>query len=143
MMQLYFGREDWIQQAVFALRKFVFVDEQGIAPELEFDQKDQFCHYFLLAKGQVPIATIRYQSLDSQTIQPDRFCVAKNYRKQGIGRQLLAAYEQKAITNGFCWSVLSSEIAAIGFYQKCGYEILSPPFEEDGILCVKMGKNLC
>lgn len=54
-MQLYFGREDWIQQAVFALRRSVFVDEQGIAPELEFDQKDQFCHYFLLAEGQVPL----------------------------------------------------------------------------------------
>ena len=68
-MQLLFqGGRDWIQQAVFALRRSVFVDEQGIAPELEFDQKDQFCHYYLLAEGQVPIATIRYQSLDSQTI---------------------------------------------------------------------------
>lgn len=142
MMQLYFGREDWIQQAVFALRRSVFVDEQGIAPELEFDQKDQFCHYFLLAEGQEPIATIRYQSLDSQTIQPDRFCVAKNYRKKGIGRQLLAAYEQQAFTDGFCRSALSSEIAAIEFYQKCGYEIVSSPFEEDGILCVRMQKKL-
>lgn len=143
MMQLYFGRENWIQQAVFALRESVFVEEQGISPELEFDQKDQFCHYFLLTEGPEPIATIRYQSLDRQTIQPDRFCVAQSYRKQGIGRQLLAAYEQKAVTDGFCLSVLSSETAAVGFYQKCGYEILSPPFEEDGILCVKMGKNLC
>ena len=53
---------------------------------------------------------------------------------------MLAAYEQKAITDGFCWSVLSSEIAAIGFYQNAAMRSSLSPFEEDGILCVKMGK---
>jgi predicted GNAT family N-acyltransferase len=141
-MQLYFGHDPWIKEAVFALRKAVFVEEQGISPALEFDQNDQFCDYFLLANEQEPIATIRYQSLDSKRIQPDRFCVAKNYRKQGIGRYLLTAYEQKAIAEGFSRSILSSEIAAVGFYQKCGYELVSAPFEEDGILCVAMEKKL-
>ncbi len=59
-MQLYFGREDWIQQAVFALRRSVFVDEQGIAPELEFDQKisSAIIIYWQKAKYQLPLFAI-------------------------------------------------------------------------------------
>jgi predicted GNAT family N-acyltransferase len=142
MMHLYFGRSEWIKQAVFSLRKSVFVDEQGISPQLEFDTNDQFCNYFLLTDNATPVATIRYQSLDSQTVQPDRLCVAKNYRRQGIGQQLLGVYEKQAVADGFYHSQLSAEVSAEGFYQKCGYQTISAPFIEDGILCLTMEKKL-
>ena len=136
------GGRDWIQQAVFALRRSVFVDEQGIAPELEFDQKISSAIITLLAEGQVPIATIRYQSLDSQTIQPDRFCVAKNYRKQGIGRQLLAAYEQKRSPMAFAGRFCLLKLQQSAFIKNAAMRSSLLLFEEDGILCVKWEKNL-
>jgi len=43
---LYFGRSPWMLQAVFALRQAVFVEEQHIPIEWEFDEKDQPCHTF-------------------------------------------------------------------------------------------------
>lgn len=86
---LYFGRSPWMLQAVFALRQAVFVEEQHIPIEWEFDEKDQTCPYFLWLDGRIPIATIRYQFSSPNTLQPDRFCVAKAYRHQGYGTKLL------------------------------------------------------
>lgn len=86
---LYFGRSPWMLQAVFALRQAVFVEEQHIPAEWEFDEKDQTCPYFLWLDGNTPIATIRYQFSTPNTLQPDRFCVAKAFRHQGYGTKLL------------------------------------------------------
>ena len=81
---LYFGRSPWMLQAVFALRQAVFVEEQHIPIDWEFDEKDQTCPYYLWLDGNAPIATIRYQFSTPNTLQPDRFCVAKAYRHQII-----------------------------------------------------------
>lgn len=110
-MQVYFGNKSWIRGASFYLRYQVFVLEQGILPELEFDE-------------------------------PDRFCVAKNYRQQGFGRQLLSLAEQKAKKEGLLSSYLVAEMTALSFYQQQGYETCTDPFIEDGITCVGMQKEL-
>ena len=94
-MQVYFGNKSWIRGASFYLRYQVFVLEQGILPELEFDETDTSDNYFLLMENNVPIATLRYQKKSSTCLNPDRFCVSKNYRQQGFGRQLLSLAEQK------------------------------------------------
>ncbi|MBO1088557.1 GNAT family N-acetyltransferase, partial [Enterococcus hirae] len=99
-MQVYFGNKSWIRGASFYLRYQVFVLEQGILPELEFDETDTSDNYFLLMENNVPIATLRYQKKSSTCLNPDRFCVAKNYRQQGFGRQLLSLAEQKARKEG-------------------------------------------
>ncbi len=87
-------------QAVFALRQAVFVEEQHIPIEWEFDEKDQTCPYFLWHDGNTPIATIRYQFSTPNTLQPDRFCVAKAFRHQGYGRKLLHYLEMRGIQEG-------------------------------------------
>lgn len=139
-----FGNDPWLQAAAFYLRYQVFVLEQGISAELEFDELDkQQPDFFVMFDETRPIATIRYQK-DSKRpdwIRPDRFCVAKDYRGQGIGRQLLCAYEAKARKAGYCGSVLSAEAAAQGFYEKLGYQTSGAFFYEDGIRCVTMQKS--
>lgn len=97
----------------------------------------------MIFDGQIPIATIRYQrdSKRADWIHPDRFCVAKAYRKQGIGQQLLVDYEAKAQKEGYLGSVLSAEASAQGFYEKLGYQPFGDPFYEDGILCITMEKR--
>jgi len=139
---LYFGRSPWMLQAVFALRQAVFVEEQHIPTEWEFDEKDQTCPYFLWHDGNTPIATIRYQFSTPNTLQPDRFCVAKAFRHQGYGRKLLHYLEMRGIQEGALQSVLSAEIDACAFYESCGYQKTSEPYAEDGVLCVEMTKQL-
>ena len=53
---LYFGRSPWMLQAVFALRQAVFVEEQHIPIDWEFDEKDQTCPYYLWLDGRIPFA---------------------------------------------------------------------------------------
>ncbi|MGX7198207.1 DNA-deoxyinosine glycosylase [Enterococcus olivae] len=140
---LYFGNDVWIQAAAFHLRFQVFVLEQKIPLQWEFDTIDeQSAPSLVLFEKQQPIATIRYQAYTHDTIQPDRFCVAKKYRRKGIGRILLEYFERQAIEDGYRFSRLSAEKTALSFYQKLGYETCSEPFEEDGILCIRMQKQL-
>ncbi|MDT2763139.1 GNAT family N-acetyltransferase [Enterococcus asini] len=144
MKRQVFGNDSWLQAAAFYLRYQVFVLEQGIPAELEFDELDkQQPDFFVMFDGQIPIATIRYQSDSKRAdwIRPDRFCVAKPYRKQGIGQQLLVDYEAKAQKEGYLGSVLSAEASAQGFYEKLGYQPFGDPFYEDGILCITMEKH--
>lgn len=142
-MKTFWGNQAWLKAAVFHLRYLVFVEEQGIALAEEFDvlDDDQRIYGLILEKNE-PIATIRFQ-LDSPTqLHPDRFCAAKNFRNQGIGKQLFLELEAKGRAAGCKTSILSAEVSAQAFYQKLGYQIISEPFYEDGILCVKMKKEL-
>lgn len=141
-MQDYFGNQMWLRGASFYLRYQVFVLEQGILPELEFDETGSSDHYFLIMDDTIPVATLRYQQKSVTCFQPDRFCVAKAYRHQGFGQQLLTLAEKKAKQDGLSESYLIAEIDAIGFYTKLGYLICTEPFIEDGISCVGMKKTL-
>lgn len=142
-MHIHFGNERWNQVAAFQLRYEVFVLEQGIALVDEFDTLDSNKRYYFVAYEQnVPIATIRYQKKAATTIQPDRFCVKKTHRNQGIGTQLLQLLEETAKKEGCTQSFLIAEIVAQPFYERFGYHPCSQPLIEDGILCIQMKKNL-
>nr|WP_327796073.1 DNA-deoxyinosine glycosylase [Tetragenococcus halophilus] len=139
----FFGNDPWIKAAAFYLRYQVFVVEQQIKPYLEFDEQTNACNnYFVTFKHKEALATIRYETIDNNTISPDRFCVAKKARGQGIGSNLLKTFEIKAIRQGYQFSQLTAEKQAVGFYQKNGYQIISQEFLEDGLPCVKMQKTL-
>lgn len=142
-MKVYFGSALWLQMAAFQLRQEVFVHEQGIPADLEFDALDTPQQdYFLIMANQVPVAAMRYQKDTPQQLHPDRFCVKKAVRDRGIGQLLLHAAEQKAYIEGCRLSCLSAEIAACGFYEKQGYHVVSSPYTEDGIVCVSMRKKI-
>lgn len=142
-MEIHFGNEHWHQAAAFALRYDVFVLEQGISLQDEFDELDtKDRNYFVVYEQSLAIATIRYQKKDPITIQPDRFCVRKEYRGRGIGKKLLLQLEDKARHEGYRLSVLSAEKDALPFYQALNYTVNSEEYLEDGILCVEMLKKL-
>ncbi|MGX7203322.1 GNAT family N-acetyltransferase [Enterococcus plantarum] len=142
-MHTHFGCERWHQAAAFALRYDVFVLEQGISLQNEFDELDiEERNYFVVYEASLAVATIRYQKKDDDTIQPDRFCVRKEYRGKGLGRNLLLLLEDKAMKDGFKYSILSAEKTALSFYQALNYSINSKEYLEDGIVCVEMIKKL-
>ena len=142
-MKLHFGNERWNQAAAFALRYEVFVKEQHISIQDEFDSLDTPNRsYFVLYDGKEAIGTVRYEKIEDDIIQPDRLCVEENNRRKGVGTKLMQALEAKAIKDGYTTSTLSAEISVAPFYEKLGYEKKSGTFLEDNILCVKMSKEL-
>ena len=142
-MKEYFGASPELRAAAFYLRYQIFILEQEISPEDEFDALDTADrHYYVLFDNELPIATIRYQKLDKQTLNPDRLCVLPDYRQQGLGAKLLTSIEQRAISEKCKRSILSAETTAQQFYENLGYHVISDIFIEDGIPCVKMQKAL-
>lgn len=142
-MKEIFGASPELQAAAFYLRYQVFILEQNILAELEFDQLDTVDRqYLVFFDEQIPIATVRYQKIDESTLNPDRLCVHPDYRNQGLGRKLLDRIELQAFREGCQSSILSAELSAQSFYEKIGYHVVSDIFEEDGIPCVKMQKEL-
>lgn len=143
-MHTHFGHERWHQAAAFALRYDVFVLEQGISLQDEFDELDtQNRDYFVVYTQSLAIATIRYQRIGDDVIQPDRFCVRKEFRGKGIGKNLLLLLEEKALADGCAFSIISAEKTALAFYQSLNYSINSEEYLEDGILCLEMIKKIC
>lgn len=142
-MKEYFGASPELQAAAFYLRYQIFVLEQNILPELEFDKLDTpDRQYLVLFDEQQPVATVRYQKLDDQTLNPDRLCVHADYRDQQLGSRLLEYIENRAIQEGCRYSILSAEVTAQTFYEKRDYHVISDIFQEDGIVCIKMKKTL-
>lgn len=143
MITYIFSKETWVQHLASYVRTQVFVLEQGISPQEEFDCYDTPQRYFLLALDEgAPVGTIRYEQKNATTLKPDRLCVLAPYRKTGIGMALLTQLEELGREQGCQKSCLSAEVIAIPFYEKLGYQVASSPFKEDGILCVTMTKQL-
>lgn len=142
-MREIFGSEPATQAAAFCLRYQVFVLEQGISPELEFDALDTpDRRYIVLFDGNIPVATARFQTIHNTILNPDRLCVARSFRQQGLGKKLLSKLEKLGLAEGYETSLLSAEVSAQIFYEKSGYHVVSDIFKEDGIPCVKMQKAL-
>lgn len=141
---LRYGSHEALRANVAKLREAVFVFEQHIPYDAEFDSKDQAVDttYFLIEHQNKACATIRFQAKNHSTIEPDRFCVAQAFRKQQLGRTLLQIYEWYAQFLGFTSSELDAETTAVSFYHQMGYQICSAPYLVDGISCVRMQKEL-
>ena len=77
-----------------AIRKKVFVEEQGVPVELEVDEMDSPsapCFHFLMLDDEKagepgPFGTFRAYYETADTVHLQRFCVLKEYRAQGLGR---------------------------------------------------------
>ena len=73
-----------------------------------------------------PIATLRYQKQSDEQIQFDRFCVAKDWRKRGIGREMLQLAEKRAINEAFKEIYLIAKFRR-SFLRKQGYQSFFRP----------------
>ena len=109
----------------FALRIEVFVKEQKVPIELELDEKDNSEHtvhigYF---NDNKLIGVARLIDLDKDIIHIGRVVIDKEYRGQGIGRELIIGCENIAqqILKRKIIIELSAQIQAENFYNSLGY----------------------
>jgi len=131
-------------KVAFSIRKKVFVEEQGVPLEDEFDEFDTLsgqCKHILVYCDQQPVGTGRIRILDG-TGKLGRICILKPYRKLGLGRAIINALEEIAKEMGLSQVKLHGQIQAEGFYKKLGYRTSSDPFMEDGIPHILMLKEL-
>lgn len=126
-----------------AIRKAVFVDEQGIPADLEWDAADTTCvHALARNRLGLALATGRLLAHEPGTSKIGRMAVLPSQRGTGVGRQVLDALMAAAKARGDQSVLLYSQASAVPFYLRSGYQAEGEPFEEAGIPHLAMRKLL-
>lgn len=143
-MEIIFSNAAPHRAAAYALRQAVFVEERGIAADVEFDRKDtdERLYAVLYLQPDLPVATLRLEPQADHVMRFGRVCTRKAYRGRGLGQQLLSAAETWAVNHGATSGLIDGELTAQSFYERCGYHVTDGPFEEDGAPVVVMTKAL-
>ena len=115
------GRE--VQEDAFAIRRKVFMEEQGYRNE--FDKFDDTCGYVALYANGKAVGTGRFfpSEADGKIAVFGRIAVLKEYRGQELGRKIMEELEKAAKKEGFCGAVLTAQEYAVPFYEKCGFSL--------------------
>ncbi len=129
--------------AIQAVRRQVFLLEQGIPPELEIDGLDATAQHLLAYLGDQPVGTTRIRLLEAGAIAKiERVAVLAPYRRQGIGRALVAAVLSYLQQLGVLTALLHAQLSTQGFYEDLGFIPQGEPFMEAGIAHIKMCQRL-
>ncbi|RFU14177.1 GNAT family N-acetyltransferase [Rhodobacteraceae bacterium W635] len=118
--------------ACFAVREAVFMREQGVPPDEEWDGLDEVCTHFLAGDADAPAGCARLAS-EGEAAKVQRVAVMPSHRGTGLGARLLRAVLDHARQAGFRVVVLDSQVQAIGFYEKLGFRAHGPEFLDAGI----------
>ncbi|MBE6836713.1 MAG: GNAT family N-acetyltransferase [Ruminococcus sp.] len=121
------------------IRQTVFVSEQGFIDE--FDEIDDIAWHAVLFVDEKAVATARV-FLSEEGWHVGRVAVLKEYRKQGLGEEVMNAVEQKAKELGAEEILLSAQLQAKGFYEKIGYECYGEMYYDQHCPHVAMKKKI-
>ena len=124
------------------IRTKVFQEEQGVAAELEFDSwDDSVVHLLAYLNGQA-IATTRIRDIDASTAKIERLAVLPEFRRQGIGKQLMEAALKTIAPSQKSQVVVHAQEYVTPLYQQLGFVVVGDRFSEAGMTHVKMLKQL-
>mgnify|MGYP000321151476 CR=1 FL=1 len=119
--------------ACHALRRAVFMDEQGIGEADEFDDLDGAAVHLLALDGARPVGTARLL-VEGTTGKIGRVCVLKEARGTGLGAALIrAGIERLRAMGGLETVKLGAQCHALGFYEKLGFAAYGPVYDDAGI----------
>ncbi len=139
MVDLRVGAWSELGEAARQVRTEVFVQEQQIPLELEWDEEDASAlHAVARNRLGMPVATGRLLAYQPQLAKIGRMAVSRVLRGSGLGRDILQALMQAAAQRGDRAVLLHAQRSAEGFYQRQGYAVEGAPFEEAGISHVLM-----
>ncbi len=116
--------------ALAQVRRTVFIEEQQIAEEDEWDDHDAECtHLLALDADGTPIGTARL--FPSGRI--GRMAVLRAWRGRGVGMALLQAALQRALAQSAPEICLDAQMPAIPFYARAGFVAEGDSFLDAGI----------
>ena len=125
------------------LRHAVFVQEQGIPADLEWDGEDAGAlHAVVLNRLGVPIATGRLVRQGDGAARIGRMAVLPMLRGAAVGRAVLDALVDAARARGDRQVVLHAQRSAEGFYRRAGFAAQGEPYDEAGIAHITMALPL-
>ena len=121
------------EEDAFLVRQEVFIQEQGVPPELELDEFDPSAVHALAYQAGRCIGTGRLVDLGAGQAQIGRMAVLAPFRNQGVGSLILEKLLELAKSQGIDSIVLHSQVSAIPFYEKLGFQAQGSTYDEAGI----------
>lgn len=128
------GRWDELQNDAKLIREQVFIQEQQIPVEDEWDAEDAISVHFVVYDQDQPIATARL--LQNNSV--GRVAVLKSHRGTGIGKLLMQKIIQQAKHQQREFLKLSSQVHAIQFYAGLGFNVEGEQYLDCGIPHIDM-----
>lgn len=122
---------DWarLKDLASLIREEVFVKEQGVPQDEEWDDQDRICRHAVVRIGESAVATGR--------LMPDgrigRMAVLKPWRGKGLGKSILRSLIEEAFAKSIPHLYLHAQIHALGFYAQQGFEAYGDEFLECNI----------
>lgn len=121
------------------IRQAVFVDEQGVPPELEEDEHDPAAIHLLAALPDGSIVATARLLADGRI---GRMAVLADYRGRGIGSALMDHLLRAARRKGLARVNLYAQCRAVPFYERFGFAVEGEIFVDAGIDHQAMGLNI-
>jgi YbgC/YbaW family acyl-CoA thioester hydrolase len=143
MLELRTGGWDQLGDAAARIRTQVFVDEQGVPAEMEWDEADATAvHVVAFNRLGRPVATGRLLQDAPGVAKIGRVAVHGVLRGSGVGRLVMDRLMAAARERGDHEVVLHAQRSAQAFYQRLGFAVRGEPFDEVGIAHVEMTASL-
>jgi predicted GNAT family N-acyltransferase len=136
------AREDADVEDAIAVRRRVFIEEQGVPVEEELDGRDSEALHLIARDEQGgAIGTLRLL-LDGDVAKVGRVAVDRGWRRRGIAARMLDVALEEARVRGARRARLASQLDVVALYERAGFTVQSGVFEEAGIPHVWMGREL-
>lgn len=138
------------KSACIAIRRQVFIVEQGVPESEEWDGRDDKAIHFVVyqSKDKRAVACARLLSTPSDAAKSGsiakitRMAVVQPHRGRGIGQALLKIMQQRARADQAYSVALDAQLHALEFYAKEGFVPEGKPFIDAGIEHITMSKQL-
>ncbi len=143
MVQLHLGAWADLKNLASPLRTEVFVDEQKVPADMEWDHDDDTAlHCVAVNRMGLCLATGRLIQHAPGVARIGRMAVKKQMRGSVLGRRVLHALMDAAQNRGDTQVILHAQCSAEGFYKRSGFEPHGAIFEEAGIAHIEMVRPL-
>ncbi|MEQ9467799.1 MAG: GNAT family N-acetyltransferase [Ekhidna sp.] len=133
-----------LKKKAFAIREEVFVVEQQVATDEEFDEfEDESHHFVALDENDNPVGSARWRYTD-KGIKLERFTAKKSMRGKGVGtaivQTVLDDISEKAESGTYLY--MHAQLPAVPLYLKFGFQTKGDQFDECGIMHYLMWREL-
>lgn len=116
-----------------ALRRVVFIEEQGVSEADEVDDKDDEAIHLLARLNGKPVGSARLLVMGNIG-KVGRVCVLPEARGTGLGAEIMrAAVQRFRAVAGVEKVKLGAQTHALGFYERLGFTTFGPEFDDAGI----------
>ena len=122
------------------VRATVFIAEQRVPADIEFDDRDPLCRHVLVLEAAAPVGTGRLDIDYGGKV--GRVAVIASRRRGGVGTAVMERLHEIAREQHLPKVWCHAQLTAVPFYERLGYVSSGPIFVEAGIDHVRMERDL-